>query len=239
MSESLKFFNQEYAKYWSKKRSSNGLSPYDAALFEFIKPLKGKILEVAIGSGKPFATMLAKPPFAGCDISFPLLKEGKSKISSNLVQSNAENMPFADKSFDAIYCFHSTWFFQNLGHFVLEAKRVLKPSGCLIFDIMNAKNSCIQKEYLKNIRQNTIPLFILFKYAKNILKIILRKGTPIWQIIVPWKPAQIEAIEDLVGNDSKASFFGYQKNTSFILTNYNKDASFQKIVVKIIKIKAA
>lgn len=234
MSERLKFFNQEYADYWSKKRSAYRLSTYDQALLEFIKPLKGRTLEVAIGSGKPFASMLTKQPFAECDISFPLLKEAKQQLSSRLVQSSAENMPFADRSFEAIYCFHSTWFFQDINKFLSECARILKPQGCLFFDILNAKNELIKKEYKQNLKQSTIPFFIFLKYAKNILKIILKKGTPIWQNIVPWIAAEAEQIKDLCEISFEISIYGSQKDETFTPIK-GHETTFQKILFKAVK----
>lgn len=100
--------------------------------------LKGKILEIGVGTGKNLKYYPLYAEITGIDISNEMLKKAKEKIGfSNknvtLLQMDAQQLKFKDNSFDYV-----------IGSFVLcsipdpvkalkEIKRVIKPKGKIIF----------------------------------------------------------------------------------------------------------
>ena len=52
-----------------------------------------------------------------------------------LVRASAEELPFADGSFDLVFCDHGATTFTDPRVTVAEAARVLRPGGMFVFDI--------------------------------------------------------------------------------------------------------
>ncbi len=98
-----------------------------------------RIVDLACGSGAFMADLAATFPrahLAGLDLSAAYLREaGRRSGVRGLVQANAERLPFADRSLDAITC---VYLFHELPPKVrpvvaAEIARVLKPGGLLAF----------------------------------------------------------------------------------------------------------
>lgn len=66
----------------------------------------------------------------GMDISSKMLQIARRKVSS-CCRGNAEKIPFADNSFDAVVC-RQAFQFLRPGKVLKEIKRVLKPGGLLL-----------------------------------------------------------------------------------------------------------
>lgn len=116
-----------------------------AALARFVRN-RGRVntrhLDVACGTGR-FLTMLkqARPRqrVVGLDLSLPYLQEAERTLRfwsrANLVQGNAEHIPFPDGSFETLSCI---FLFHELPRkvrtqVVREMARLLKPGGRLFF----------------------------------------------------------------------------------------------------------
>jgi len=138
-----------YSRFWIQERSVNDqLSPYDDRILKFIDTLCNKfkykdLLEVAVGTGLPFAKALSEKGYNihGIDISSILIDE--CRINAPLIISsvgNAEDLCFDNNRFDLVYCMHSTWYFDNIYYAISEMIRTLKPGGTIIFDIQNLSN---------------------------------------------------------------------------------------------------
>ncbi|NLN33699.1 MAG: bifunctional demethylmenaquinone methyltransferase/2-methoxy-6-polyprenyl-1,4-benzoquinol methylase UbiE [Flavobacteriaceae bacterium] len=99
------------------------------------------ILDIATGTGD-LAIAMAKATDAkitGFDLSAGMLEVGKVKVKDEnlqdqieMIQGDAENMPFEDNSFDAITVSFGVRNFENLEKGLNEIYRVLKPGGKLI-----------------------------------------------------------------------------------------------------------
>ena len=92
----------------------------------------GSVLDVACGTGQSSQAALKYADHViGMDISAEMLSQAKAATGMDFLQALAEELPFAEKSFDLItvgLAFH--WFDQN--RFLREANRVLRSSGHLV-----------------------------------------------------------------------------------------------------------
>lgn len=101
-----------------------------------------KILDVATGTGDLAIALAKKMPDAkitGFDLSAGMLAEGRKKISEKkwdhrieMIQGDAENMPFEDNSFDVVTVAFGVRNFETLQKGLDEIYRVLKPGGTFI-----------------------------------------------------------------------------------------------------------
>ena len=99
------------------------------------------ILDIATGTGD-LAIAMAKATDAkitGFDLSAGMLEVGKRKIAEEnlqdrieMIQGDAEKMPFADDAFDVITVAFGVRNFENLKKGLDDIYRVLKPGGKLI-----------------------------------------------------------------------------------------------------------
>jgi ubiquinone/menaquinone biosynthesis C-methylase UbiE len=79
----------------------------------------------------PSAQMLARAASRGAKASAERESQGPAERSL-LARARAEDLPFADASFDRIYCVNALHHFSDRARFFAEAKRVLKPGGGLL-----------------------------------------------------------------------------------------------------------
>lgn len=89
--------------------------------------------------------------YAGIDLSHKMLQEAKRISPSLLLEASAEQLPFADHSFDLITCVSVFHYIESQHTALQEIKRVLKPNGKLIltdwcadFFIMKIQNRFLQ-----------------------------------------------------------------------------------------------
>jgi ubiquinone/menaquinone biosynthesis C-methylase UbiE len=76
----------------------------------------------------------------GLDFSENQLRHARTNISETgtempLVRASAEEIPFADASFDLVFCDHGATSFTDPHRTVPEVARVLRPGGAFVFDI--------------------------------------------------------------------------------------------------------
>ena len=137
------------AEYWSNSSSgySKAIINRDVnkgraawlALFErIIGQDKMEILDLGTGPGV-MALLLAEQghTVTGVDISEKMLNRAKENASKygqkiNFVYSDAEKLPFADMTYDAVLNRHLLWTLSDPYAALFEWKRVLKPGGKLI-----------------------------------------------------------------------------------------------------------
>lgn len=96
-----------------------------------------KVLETSIGAGANIPPLDPKGFYVGVDISmgmlkacqrYPLLKD----YQLQLVQANAEYLPFKDNSFDVVFHFGGINFFNDKKRAIAEMIRVAKPGAMLL-----------------------------------------------------------------------------------------------------------
>ncbi len=109
---------------------------------------QGRLLETAAGTGIVTATLRAALPqsveIVATDLNQPMLdyaatKPGVARVKFQ--QADAQALPFADASFDALVCQFGIMFFPDKARALREAHRVLKPGGRLIFNVWDGRAS--------------------------------------------------------------------------------------------------
>lgn len=129
---------------------------------KMISNLNSNIIDVASGTGdialrvKEMAKKLNKTPnIVVCDNNYEMLKVFKDKVINkniwaniNLVVASAENLPFADNSFDYYTIAFGIRNVLSVEDTLKEAYRVLKPTGkFLCLEFSQVKNDLIKKLY--------------------------------------------------------------------------------------------
>ncbi|MEK6873954.1 MAG: methyltransferase domain-containing protein [Nanoarchaeota archaeon] len=129
--------------------------PMEASVFtkwrsELIKPLKGNILEIGVGTGKNLIYYNKKVNVTAIDISPGMLSKAKNKLKDinnkniKLIEMDAQNLKFKDNSFDYVICTFVLCSVPDPVKALKEMKRVCKKDGkILMIEHMLSKNKLI------------------------------------------------------------------------------------------------
>ena len=94
-----------------------------------------KVLEIGAGTGLNFKFYPSECNGTASEISIKMLEFAKKKIDSKnikVVQANAENLPFAENSFDSAFATLVFCSIPNPTNAFVELQRVIKPNGKII-----------------------------------------------------------------------------------------------------------
>jgi ubiquinone/menaquinone biosynthesis C-methylase UbiE len=97
----------------------------------------GEVLEVAVGTGRNFPFYPAGVRLTGIDLSPAMLEIARKRadelsLNADLRESDAQELPFADASFDTVVCTLSLCNIPDDRRAIAEMKRVLRPGGRLL-----------------------------------------------------------------------------------------------------------
>ena len=117
-----------------------------------------KLLDVAIGTADLIIEILRQHKashITGIDLSRKMMAIGEQKVAklgySNLVTfdyGSAQQMPYADASFDAVTCAYGVRNFANMDEGLREMHRVLRPGGeLMILEFSYPTNPLIRRGY--------------------------------------------------------------------------------------------
>jgi len=124
-------------------------SPWYELVGEYIGGIAGlRVLEVACGRGG-FVQQLARAGacVTGCDFSAAALHAARTKLPAaglrfpaTLIQGDAQNLPFADDSFDVVVSCETIEHLPDVKSAVREMHRVTRPGGKLLLTTPNYAN---------------------------------------------------------------------------------------------------
>jgi 2-polyprenyl-3-methyl-5-hydroxy-6-metoxy-1,4-benzoquinol methylase len=124
-------------------------SPWYQLVGEYIGSVTGlRILEVACGRGGFVRQLaIAGACVTGCDFSSAALRAARTKIpetgltfSATLIQGDAQNLPFADNSFDLVVSCETIEHLPDVKSAVRGMHRVTRPGGKLLLTTPNYAN---------------------------------------------------------------------------------------------------
>ena len=97
------------------------------------------VLEISVGTGLNFKYLPRGVELSGLDLSAEMLTSCQANLrrwgmDANLYLGNAENLPFADSSFDVVYTAGAFNFFSDCGKAIREMIRVAKPGSLLMVE---------------------------------------------------------------------------------------------------------
>lgn len=102
----------------------------------------GRVLEIAAGTGVVTRALdKALPPSSSIlatDLQPAMLAQAQALGTKRTVewrQADAQQLPFPDRSFDAVICQFGAMFFPDKPKAYAEARRVLKPGGTYMFSL--------------------------------------------------------------------------------------------------------
>jgi ubiquinone/menaquinone biosynthesis C-methylase UbiE len=98
---------------------------------------RGRVLDVAVGTGRNFPHYPADTALTGIDLSPRMLALARRRandleLTVDLREADAERLPFADGSFDTVVCALSLCNIPDPAKAIGEMRRVLTPSGTLL-----------------------------------------------------------------------------------------------------------
>ncbi len=95
-----------------------------------------RVLDVGAGPGTYFATVGRAAPrgmLVGADLSLGMLREARrADGAQSLSNSDVQDLPFADASFDVVLANHMLYHVPDIERALGELRRVLKPDGVLV-----------------------------------------------------------------------------------------------------------
>lgn len=153
-------YNERY-----KVSALEGVEKKLIAIAENLKP--GKILEVGCGTGH-WLNLLSKysTQLYGADYSTGMLNIAKkSNDILNVVNADANKLPFHGNSFDLILCINAIHHFANKKSFIDNISSLLKPNGVLCimgFDPHDKENDWYLYDYFERTRQLDLERFPTF-----------------------------------------------------------------------------
>ena len=116
-------------------RARYNLEPYIFDFAQFQTSRGRKVLEIGVGMGADYLEWLKSGALAsGVDLSAASIERARQRCElagyqSDLRVADAEQLPFADNSFDVVYSYGVMHHSPNTPQCIREAKRVLKPGG--------------------------------------------------------------------------------------------------------------
>jgi ubiquinone/menaquinone biosynthesis C-methylase UbiE len=99
--------------------------------------VRGRVLEVAVGTGRDLPYYPADATLAGIDLSPEMLAIARSRAADldrevDLREGDAEHLPYADGSFDTVVCALALCSIPDPAAAIGEMRRVLVPGGRLL-----------------------------------------------------------------------------------------------------------
>jgi SAM-dependent methyltransferase len=140
------------------------------ALRPFV-PLDGRGLEIGVGSGR-FAAPLGVG--TGIDPSPAMLARARAR-GIDAIQATAEDLPFADDSFDHALLVTTLCFLDSPEAMLAEARRVLRPSGTIAIGFIDL-TSPLGRQYERHRQESVFYRDATFHTADDVERLLGAAG---------------------------------------------------------------
>jgi len=137
--ETKKYYN-DFSNWYEKERHHGYHAMLDELELDILLPLAKQkdVLEVGCGTGLIMRGLKdTAKRIVGIDISPGMLEEAR-KRGFEVVEGNAEKLPFEDESFDLVYSYKVLAHVPGIENAVREMARVLRPGGYMVAEFYNA-----------------------------------------------------------------------------------------------------
>ncbi|MFO8133238.1 MAG: methyltransferase domain-containing protein [Thermoplasmatota archaeon] len=140
----------EAAAYASFYQTAQGdaIAEAEAALLDSLLPCCSSVLSVGCGPAiVEHHLAMQRPDLAitGMDTSAAMLQHAPDNMPT--IQANAEALPFANETFDAVLYITSLEFIAGIEQALDEARRVLRPAGRLISLMLSPASPYFRERY--------------------------------------------------------------------------------------------
>jgi SAM-dependent methyltransferase len=125
----------QIATSYDRRYQENDYSGVETALIAFIgENFNQRVLEVGCGTGHWLRLVGDRGVrVTGLDASAQMLAYAKAQApGASLAQGFAERLPWANESFDRVFCINAFHHFSDKVGFLAEAVRVLRPGGLMM-----------------------------------------------------------------------------------------------------------
>lgn len=134
-------WSRVYDAPWVQRRTYRPL--HDAVLTLLDGERPQRILDLGCGTGQLTARLAEASPrtrTVGCDFSAGMLERAAERCPRTpLVRGDAGQLPFADRTFDAIVSTEAFHWFPDQRRALAECFRVLRPGGRLLIALINTR----------------------------------------------------------------------------------------------------
>ena len=126
--------NEDFAAH---ARTRYALEPFIHEFAGFERGVGKRVLEIGVGMGADYLEWLKAGALAtGVDLSNTSLAQARRRCeiagyTPDLYEADAEQLPFADDSFDIVYSYGVMHHSPDVARCIFEARRVLRPGGSL------------------------------------------------------------------------------------------------------------
>lgn len=196
-------FEAHHQRYeaWFGKHESAYLSEL-LALRPFV-PWEGRGLEIGVGSGR-FAAPLGVQ--VGLDPSGAMLAYAAAR-GIEVVEGAAEELPFADRSFDHALVVTTVCFVDSPADMLAEARRVLRPGGRLVIGFID-RESALGRDYLAHQLENVFYREATFYSADEVARLLADGGFAIdgWGQTLALPLAETREIDPLRSGRGQCAF---------------------------------
>lgn len=174
----VKSLFSERAAEWAAVYSAHQERPLEAKnlnarlrlaqeMLEAEVPPAAKVLDVGCGPGEMAARLTGRGyEVWGLDIAEPMIRYARARCGADRFRvGDAENIPFADNTFDAVICLAVVEYLDADERALREIRRVLKPGGRAVVCTANAVCPLYRMDrVLVRLEAAARPLYYLVKY---------------------------------------------------------------------------